>query len=243
MDLLLILIAGFTCAGLSIAFLGWAVVTPRFAQYRISDDPHRSITPEEAMRSAKKNMIVSTTFIIVSCMSLQSFLFYTGEVPVWRMALEAVTVIFVYDFAYYFVHRYPFHEWRILRGAHAVHHAAQNPRVIDALLLDPIETFLGLALLFASIFLVGGIHLYTFAPIFMAYTTLNVFNHAGVALPWFPFKTIGELAIKHDRHHHSMLSGNYASITPLPDYVFGTLEVEERATALDPMTSVVIPRS
>ena len=29
---------------------------------------------------------------------------------------------------------------------------------------------------------------------------------------------------KHDRHHHSMLSGNYASITPLPDIIFGTVE-------------------
>jgi sterol desaturase/sphingolipid hydroxylase (fatty acid hydroxylase superfamily) len=71
---------------------------------------------------------------------------------------------------------------------------------------------------------VGGIHLYTFAPILAAYTTLNIFNHAGVALPWFPFETIGRLAIAHDRHHHSMLSGNYSSITPLPDYVFGTLD-------------------
>ena len=85
-------------------------------------------------------------------------------------------------------------------------------------------SFLGLALLFTSILIVGGIHLYAFAPIFLAYTTLNVFNHSGIAMPWFPFKTIGILAIKHDRHHHSMLSGNYASITPLPDYLFGTSE-------------------
>ncbi len=224
MSLLLILLIGFTCAGLSVAFLGWAVSTPRFAAYRISDDPHRAIDDEALKKSAMWSMVVSTSFIVVSCMSLQSFLFYEGEVPIWRMALEAITVIFVYDFLYYFVHRYPFHEWRILRGVHSVHHAAQNPRVIDAFLLHPVETFLGLALLFTSILIVGGIHLMTFAPIFAAYTTLNVFNHAGVALPWFPFKTIGELAIKHDRHHHSMLSGNYASITPLPDYVFGTVE-------------------
>jgi sterol desaturase/sphingolipid hydroxylase (fatty acid hydroxylase superfamily) len=35
---------------------------------------------------------------------------------------------------------------------------------------------------------------------------------------------LGVLAAKHDRHHHSMLSGNYASITPLPDIIFGTVE-------------------
>ena len=33
-----------------------------------------------------------------------------------------------------------------------------------------------------------------------------------------------EIAAKHDRHHHSMLSGNYAAVTPLPDIIFGTVE-------------------
>ena len=224
MALPLILLFGFTCAALSLVFLGWAVVTPRFAAYRISDDPHRAIDSASLKKSVIKNTLFSTSLIILAAFSLQDFLFYEGPVAIWRMVLEALAVIVLYDFLYYFVHRYAFHEWRLLRSAHAIHHASQNPRVIDALLLHPIETFLGLALLYLSILAVGGIHLFTFAPIFAAYTTLNVFNHAGVALPWFPFKTIGSLAIKHDRHHHSMLSGNYASITPLPDYVFGTLE-------------------
>lgn len=224
MSLLIILILGFMAAGASLAFLGWAVSTPRFAAYRISDDPHRAIDERTLWRSAALNTMFSVALIFSSVYTLREHLFYEHDVPAWRMLLEAVTVIVIYDFGYYFVHRYPFHEWKILRAVHAVHHAAQNPRVIDSLLLNPIETFLGLALLFFSIFVVGGIHLHTFAPIFIAYTTLNVFNHAGVALPFFPFKTIGVLAIKHDKHHHSMLSGNYASISPLPDYVFGTIE-------------------
>jgi len=222
--LTIVLIIGFVSAGASGVFLTWAVATPSLAQYRISQDPHRAIDDRTLHKSALLNTLFSLSLILVSVYSLQDYLFIEGSASIGRMLLEAVTVILVYDFAYYFVHRYPFHEWKILRGVHAVHHAAQNPRVIDSLLLNPIETFLGLALLFASILVVGGIHLWTFAPIFVAYTTLNVFNHAGVALPFFPFKTIGVLAIKHDRHHHSMLSGNYASITPLPDYIFGTLE-------------------
>ena len=59
--------------------------------------------------------------------------------------------------------------------------------------------------------------------IFVFYTVFNVLNHAGVNVPRFPLKTLGVLAVKHDRHHHSMLSGNYASITPLPDIVFRTV--------------------
>jgi sterol desaturase/sphingolipid hydroxylase (fatty acid hydroxylase superfamily) len=224
MGLGLILLIGLTIGASFVGFLGWAVTTPRYAQYRISDDPHRAIDLRTLYKSAVGSAIFSATLIFVAAFSLQGFLFYERPVSLWRVLLEAVTVILIYDFLYYFMHRYVLHEWKVGRGVHAVHHAAQNPRVIDALLLHPVETFLGLALLFISILITGGIHLFTFAPIFAAYTTLNVFNHAGVALPWFPFKTIGILAIKHDRHHHSMLSGNYASITPLPDYVFGTLE-------------------
>ena len=112
----------------------------------------------------------------------------------------------------------------MLRDVHAVHHAARNPRATDAQLLHPLETALGLLSFLASIAIVGGVHLATFGVLFSAYTSLNVLNHAGIDIPHFPFKTLGILAAKHDRHHHSMLSGNYASITPLPDFIFGTLE-------------------
>ena len=223
-NLIIVLAAGFLMAGTSYIFLMYAVSSPRFARFRISDDPHRAIDKAALNRSVILNMPFSAIVVVASSLLLSPILFYEHAVPLWRILLEGVTVIFLYDFMYYFVHRYPFHEWKMLRDAHAIHHAAQNPRAIDSFLLHPTETFLGLALLFTSILIVGGIHIWTFAPIFVAYTSLNVFNHAGIALPYFPFKTIGILAIKHDRHHHSMLSGNYASISPLPDYVFGTLE-------------------
>ncbi len=130
----------------------------------------------------------------------------------------------IYDFAYYFVHRYPFHEWKMLRGVHSVHHAARNPRFIDSLLLHPVETVIGLGLFFGSCAVVGGVHIYTLAAMFITYTAFMILNHAGIDYPKFPFKTLGILAAKHDRHHHSMLSGNYAAVTPLPDIIFGTVE-------------------
>ena len=37
-------------------------------------------------------------------------------------------------------------------------------------------------------------------------------------------RTLGVLAVKHDKHHHSMLSGNYAFLTSVPDSIFGTVE-------------------
>lgn len=218
------LLLGFASGGIVNEILQRNFDRASIHKYVISDDPHRNIDDAELDRRVRLNTIVSLTLILAVSFGLQSFLFHMEAIPVWQMAIEFVAVVFIYDFAYYFVHRYPFHEWSILRNVHAVHHAAQYPRAKDALLLHPIETFLGLSLLFGSIAVVGGIHIYTFALLFVLYTALNVLNHAGLNIPHFPMKTLGWLADKHDKHHHSMLSGNYASITPVPDIVFGTTE-------------------
>lgn len=222
--MLYILAAGYTSAGVTIAFLHYAYTAPSMQRYLISDDPHRSVQGAELTRAAALNSVVSMALIAGITLGLEGWLFHDRPIGAAVMLLEAVAAIFVYDFAYYLVHRFLFHEWRLLRGVHAVHHAARNPRTIDSLLLHPVETVIGLTLLFGSFLVVGGVHYTTFAVLFVLYTTLNIWNHAGVSIDRFPFRTLGVLAVKHDRHHHSMLSGNYASITPVPDRVFGTVE-------------------
>ncbi len=224
MKVLIVILASYASAGLAIALLLYAYRSKRAQEFLISDDPHRSATDRELRSRVILNTTVSITLIFSVMYGLGDYLYYDHAIPAWRFALEAVTVILLYDFGYYFMHRYLFHEWKILRGVHSVHHAARNPRVIDSLLLHPIETFMGLSLFFGSVALVGGVHLYTLALLFITYTAFNILNHAGVDIPRFPVKTLGILAAKHDRHHHSMISGNYASITPLPDIIFGTVE-------------------
>jgi len=224
MKVLIVILASYASAALAIALLLYAYRSKRAEDFLISDDPHRSATDRELGWRVLLNTTVSITLIFAVMYGLGAYLYYDHAVPAWRFVLEAVTVILLYDFAYYFMHRYLFHEWKILRGVHSVHHAARNPRVIDSLLLHPVETFMGLSLFFGSVALVGGVHLYTLAVLFITYTAFNILNHAGVDIPHFPVKTLGILAAKHDRHHHSMISGNYASITPLPDIIFGTVE-------------------
>ncbi|MDH3625311.1 MAG: sterol desaturase family protein [Myxococcales bacterium] len=224
MKVLIVILASYASAGLAIALLLYAYRSKRAQEFLISDDPHRSATDRELRSRVILNTTVSITLIFSVMYGLGDYLYYDHAIPAWRFALEAATVILLYDFGYYFMHRFLFHEWRILRGVHSVHHAARNPRVIDSLLLHPIETFMGLSLFFGSVALVGGVHLYTLALLFITYTAFNILNHAGVDIPRFPVRTLGILAAKHDRHHHSMISGNYASITPLPDIIFGTVE-------------------
>lgn len=224
MKVLLVILISYASAGIAQLVLGWAYKAKRAETYLISDDPHRSVSEGELRWRVVLNITVSVTLIFSVMFGLGKYLYYDHTIPAWRFVLEVVTVILIYDFGYYFMHRYLFHEWKILRGVHSVHHAARNPRYVDSLLLHPVETIMGLSLFFGSVALVGGVHLYTLGVLFAAYTGLNILNHAGVDVPHFPFKTLGVLAAKHDRHHHSMISGNYASITPLPDIIFGTVE-------------------
>ncbi len=224
MKLLFVILASYVSAGLAMALLLYAYRAAPAQKYLISDDPHRSRSERELYRVVLLNAVVSVAFIFGTLYGLSDYIFYDHEVPAWRFLLELLTVILIYDFGYYFMHRYPFHEWNLLRGVHSVHHAARNPRVFDSLLLHPLETLMGLGLFFGSMALVGGVHIYALGVLLTAYTAFNVLNHAGVDVPRFPLKTMGVLAAKHDRHHHSMLSGNYASITPLPDILFGTVE-------------------
>jgi sterol desaturase/sphingolipid hydroxylase (fatty acid hydroxylase superfamily) len=224
MKVLYVILISYASAGLAQAVLLYAYRSKSAQRFMISDDAHRSKSDRELYWRVALNIGVSVTLIFSVMFGLGEYLYYDHAVPLWRYALEALTVIFIYDFGYYFMHRYPFHEWKILRGVHSVHHAARNPRQVDSLLLHPVETVLGLGLFFGSVALVGGVHIYTLGAMFTVYTALNILNHAGIDVPHFPFKTLGVLAAKHDRHHHSMLCGNYASITPLPDIIFGTVE-------------------
>jgi sterol desaturase/sphingolipid hydroxylase (fatty acid hydroxylase superfamily) len=222
--LAVILAVGLGGAGLAMGLLDRASRWPRTRRYLISADAHRNASDAALRRSFVVNSVVSLVMVLGLTIPLRHLVFHDRPTALHRLLLEGVAVVLIYDFAYYFMHRYLFHEWRILRAVHAVHHAALNPRAIDSFLLHPVENGLGLALLLASIAVVGGIHILTFGPIFVGYTLLNVFNHAGLAFPFPPLKTLGKLAVAHDKHHHSMRSGNYASLTPLPDIVFGTLE-------------------
>ena len=224
MNILWVILASYISAGAAMMVLFFAYRSEAAQPYLISDNAHRSKSDAELYRLAAINTVFSVGLIFAILFGFSDWLFYEHSAPLWRQLLEAATVILVYDFGYYFMHRYPFHEWEILRGVHAVHHAARNPRVIDSMLMHPIEAACGLSLFFGTVALVGGVHIVTLGVLFSAYTAFNVLNHAGVDAPQFPLKTLGVLARKHDKHHHSMRSGNYASITPLPDLIFGTVE-------------------
>ena len=136
----------------------------------------------------------------------------------------------VYDFFYYLTHRFVFHGKGYFRKVHAVHHQARS-RVssIDSFLLHPAEIFIGIALFYvvtAILCLISGgpFHVATMVITSVIYTQLNQINHCRIDLKGFPWTTLNWIAMKHDAHHQDMHKGNYATITLLFDWLFGTLE-------------------
>ena len=148
--------------------------------------------------------------------------------PLWRHGLDIVAVLLVYDFLYYLTHRFLFHG-RPLRRIHSLHHQAHTPTYIDALYVHPVETVIGLVLFLGSIPLVawlGGtpLNAISMAIATLIFTHLNQINHTWVNLPHFPFRTLDYITSIHAAHHVDMNSGNYATLTMLYDWLFGTPE-------------------
>lgn len=148
--------------------------------------------------------------------------------PLWRHAVDVVAVLMLYDFLYYLTHRFVFHG-RLLRRVHALHHQARTPTYVDALYVHPLETVIGLALFLFSIPSVAALAGAPLGATSMAVATLlftqwNTLNHTWLDLPRFPFKTLDRITSLHAAHHVDMRRGNYATLTMLYDWLFGTLE-------------------
>jgi len=148
--------------------------------------------------------------------------------PLWRNLVDIVLVLMVFDFFYYLTHRFLFHG-KALRKVHALHHQARTPTYVDALYVHPLETFIGLALFLGTIPLIaalggGPLNAFAMAVATLIFTQLNTINHTYVNLPYFPFKTVDAITSLHAAHHVDMNHGNYATLTMLYDWLFGTLE-------------------
>ncbi len=179
----------------------------------------------------KTSQKIGLTLNIAFYVGILPFLVTLSPQPLSKIALDVFMILMVYDFFYYLTHRFLFHGQGYLRKVHAVHHQARS-RVssIDSFLLHPWEIFIGVALFYlvtSSLYLITGepFHVATIVIANVIYTQLNQVNHCKIDLHTFPWRTLNWIAIRHDAHHLNMHKGNYATLTLLFDWMFGTLEV------------------
>ncbi len=207
--------------GLLLGFLAWAYHSARFKGHRIS--------PMESMKVPKMtrliNIAVSSVLSLLVLFGLTyliyPYTFHTNPTPAWRVGLEILAILLVYDFAYYWLHRI-MHIKGLMRLVHGVHHAVRNPTAMESFYLHPAELFAGLALLLACTWLIGPVHGYAFAAVFFLHSSLNIIVHSGLLSGHWLLAPFDHLTRKHHVHHMANRDKNYASLTPLPDMLFGT---------------------
>lgn len=160
-------------------------------------------------------------FILPFCLTTESQ-------PIWKMLLDIVVILMFYDFFYYLVHRFVFHNGGPLLWVHTVHHQQKNPCRKDSNYLHPIETSLGLALYGASIgvlaAMMGDFHIVTIIITWIAFSEINLHNHDLMEEGRFPFKYLKYMSYMHHVHHARFTGGNFATISLFYDWLFNTYD-------------------
>jgi sterol desaturase/sphingolipid hydroxylase (fatty acid hydroxylase superfamily) len=171
------------------------------------------------------DMLVIFGLIIPFCLTLEAQ-------PWWRLLVDMVVILMVYDFVYYLTHRYLFHAGGPFDGPlmwmHAVHHRQHNPCKMDSSYIHPLEVAIGLGLYVSTIFflslVMGRFHVATIVITWIAFSAINLHNHYLWESDRFPFRYLNYVAKMHHNHHARFTGGNYATITLLYDWLFGTLD-------------------
>ena len=180
----------------------------------------------------KWNRKWSVLFLAVIFGAIIPFCVTTEAQPWWRVARDMVVILMVYDFFYYLTHRFLFHNGGWFDGPlmwmHAVHHRQHHPCRWDSSYIHPLEVALGLGLYVATIAALsvwlGAFHVVTVVVTWVAFTQVNLHNHNLWENDRFPFKYLNYLSVMHHNHHARFTGGNYATISLLYDWMFGTLD-------------------
>ncbi len=207
--------------GALLSFLAFAYHAKRFEPYRISMKESMKVPGPERL----KNISFIAVLSLIAVFSLTYFIYpralHQNETPIWRVLVEILSILLVYDFAYYWLHRV-MHTKRGMRWVHGRHHEVHNPTAMESFYLTPQEMFAGLALLVGCTWLIGPVSMYSFLAVFFIHTTLNITVHSGLDSRRLLLAPIDFLTRKHYIHHAGNYDNNYASLTPFWDMMFRT---------------------
>lgn len=170
------------------------------------------------------NSILSGGLIVAISYGGSAWLIHQEQTDAIGLIADVLVTLGLYDLLYYFMHRYLFHEWQLLRSVHVLHHTVKYPTALESLYVHPIENALGVLLLIVCLAIVGPVSLPAYAVLLAIYSWLNIVIHSGLDFRHPALRPIAFMVRKHAKHHSSMRAGNYASITPVPDLLFRTLD-------------------
>ncbi|MCB2047539.1 MAG: sterol desaturase family protein [Novosphingobium sp.] len=214
------------------AFLVRRVPTAREAEGINRDVAHQKLQKPNYVANMMMNRKWGTVFSAVIFGLIMPFCL-TLETQVWWMyPVQIVTILMVYDFFYYWAHRVLFHDTpgRVgpLKWVHATHHRQLNPCRMDSAYLNPIETAIGLGLYVLTIALLslvfGRFHVGMIVVTWVAFQQINLHNHDLWPRDKLGGGYIATMTEMHHHHHARFTGGNFATISLLYDWMFGTLD-------------------
>ena len=219
------LAVGLAGVGVAIAALGsiftWISASHRFQHLRIRASAHA--LPRKYV-SITLNGALAAAMYAAAAMFGGDVLYQTDLAhSMLHVAVDLLLVLLVYDFFYYFLHRW-LHTPTMMRRVHGVHHRVHYPDAMDGLYLHPAETFAGVALLFTAMAVVGPISVASFLTVAFVHSIANIATHTNLVVPHPVFALFNYWAVRHDFHHGTHRNANYASIFPLWDRMFGTYQ-------------------
>ena len=171
-------------------------------------------------------------FTAIIFLLIMPFCVTLDDQPWWRIPRDIVIVLLVYDFFYYLAHRFLFHDNGFMGGpliwVHAVHHQQRDPCRGDSSYIHPLEVAMGLGIYVFTIFalsrFLGAFHLVTIVLTWFAFSEINQHNHDRWTVDRFPFRYLNYMSVMHHHHHAKFTGGNYATISLLYDWMFGTMD-------------------
>jgi sterol desaturase/sphingolipid hydroxylase (fatty acid hydroxylase superfamily) len=138
--------------------------------------------------------------------------------PWW---LQAVEVILLSDLFIYWGHRLQ-HRVEFLWRFHSIHHSAEHLDWLAAHREHPLDSIYTMGLINLPAF-VMGFPLETLAGLVAFRGMWAIYIHSNVRLPIGPLRVlIGAPELHHWHHAREREAGNYANISPLMDWIFGT---------------------
>lgn len=224
MSLLWILILVLASSGAMFFGVQAAWNSKRCEPFRIRPEMSKKVKGPKLYKRIGGNLVLSGITVFAMTYGAGGWLIDSAETFGPSKLLLALAILLVYDFFYYLMHRFAFHGVGWLKKVHAVHHIVRAPTAIESLFLHPMETFLGQFLLTAVACVMGPLDPLTWGVILLVHSNLNIIVHAGLDIQVPGLRLFSALARKHAKHHVSMRGGNFASLTPLWDMMFGTAE-------------------
>ncbi|MCJ2188952.1 sterol desaturase family protein [Novosphingobium beihaiensis] len=214
--------------------IAYAVPALRVEGKRNADTYRRKMEKPSYAQNQKWNRKWGIFFVAIIFGVILPFCLTADPQPWWQVLRDIVVILMFYDFFYYLTHRFLFHDSALFGGAgplkwmHAIHHRQHNPCRGDSSYIHPLEVAIGLGLYVASIAvlaaLMGQFHVVTIVITWMAFNQINLHNHDLWETDRFPFRYLNYVSVMHHNHHARFTGGNFATITLLYDWMFGTLD-------------------